>query len=37
MNAGFAVVSGAILLAGLLWLWASRHLAHDTALAPQRL
>ena len=31
LNAGFMVVSGMILLGGLLWLWGARYLARDTA------
>lgn len=31
MNTAFLVVSGAILLSGVLWLWGARHLAADTA------
>ncbi len=37
MNAGFAVVSGAILVSGVVWLLGARHLAADTAAAPRRL
>lgn len=37
MNAGFLCVSAAILLSGVTWLFASRYLAHDTALADHRL
>jgi LPXTG-motif cell wall-anchored protein len=31
MNTAFLVVSGAILLSGVLWLWGARYLAADTA------
>ncbi|MFN0012583.1 MAG: spinster family MFS transporter [Phycisphaerales bacterium] len=37
MNTGFLLVSGAILLSGVLWLIGTRHLAADTARAPTRL
>jgi MFS family permease len=37
LDVGFLVVSGMILLGGLLWLWGARYLARDTALAPTRL
>jgi MFS family permease len=37
MNVGFSAVSVAIVIGGLIWLWATRYLAHDTALAPQRI
>jgi MFS family permease len=33
MNAGFLVVSGMILISGVLWLCGARHLARDTARA----
>jgi MFS family permease len=33
MNAGFIVVSFAILVSGLIWLWGARHLARDTQRA----
>lgn len=37
MDVGFFLVSLAILLGGCLWLWGSRYLERDTALAPTRL
>jgi MFS family permease len=37
MEVGFIFVSLAILLGGLLWLWGTRYLSHDTAAAPTRL
>jgi hypothetical protein len=37
MDVGFIFVSLAILVGGILWLWGSRYLARDTALAPTRL
>jgi predicted MFS family arabinose efflux permease len=37
MDVGFAVVSLAILLGGILWLWGAKYLARDTELAPTRL
>lgn len=37
MNVGFAVVSGAILLSGVLWILGAKHLERDTALADTRL
>lgn len=37
MNVGFGVVSVAILLAGLFWLWGARYLGRDTELAPRRV
>jgi MFS family permease len=37
MNAGFLCVSAAILIAGVVWLFAARYLARDTELAPRRL
>jgi len=37
MNAGFAVLSPAILASGVFWLCGARHLARDTELAPTRL
>ena len=37
MNAGLFVVSLAILVGGILWLWGAKYLAHDTELAPTRL
>ncbi len=37
MNAGFLLVSGAILVSGVAWLVGVRHLAADTAAAPTRL
>jgi MFS family permease len=36
-DASFQFVSAAVLLGGLLWLWGTRYLAFDTALAPNRL
>jgi MFS family permease len=35
LRTGFLVVSGAILVGGVLWLWASRYLAADTEAAPR--
>ncbi len=37
MNAGFVVVSLAILVSGVFWLLGAKHLARDTQLAPTRL
>jgi MFS family permease len=37
MNVGFMVVSGTVLLGGVIWLFGVRYLERDTALAPQRL
>ncbi len=37
MNAGFLLVSFAILVGGVCWLWGARYLERDTALAPRRL
>jgi MFS family permease len=37
MYVGFVVVSGMILVGGLIWLCGARYLARDTALAPTRL
>jgi MFS family permease len=37
MYVGFLVVSGMILVGGVLWLWGARYLARDTTLAPTRL
>jgi MFS family permease len=37
LKTGFLVVSGMMLVAGLLWLWGARYLERDTALAPKRL
>jgi hypothetical protein len=37
MNAGFVVVSLAILVSGVFWLLGIKHLARDTQLAPTRL
>jgi MFS family permease len=37
MDTAIRAVAGVILLGGLLWLWGTRYLARDTALAPQRL
>ena len=37
MNTAFLVVSGMILLSGLLWLWGARYLQRDTELAPTRI
>jgi MFS family permease len=37
MKVAFRVVSGAILVGGILWLWGARYLERDTALAPTRL
>jgi MFS family permease len=37
MDVAFKVVSGMILLSGVLWLCGTRFLARDTALAPRRL
>jgi MFS family permease len=36
-DAAFAVVAGAMVLAGVFWLWGCRYLAVDTASAPTRL
>ena len=35
-NAAFGVVAAAMAVGGVLWLWASRYLAEDTAMAPLR-
>lgn len=37
MNIAFMLVSGMILLGGLLWLWGARYLAHDSANARLKL
>jgi hypothetical protein len=37
MNTGFLVVSFMFLASGVFWLWGTRYLARDTALAPTRL
>lgn len=37
LQTGFLLVSVTILVGGLLWLWAARYLAADTAAAPRRL
>ena len=37
LRTGFFVVSGAMLVGGALWLWASRYLAADTEAAPHSL
>ena len=37
LDTGFIVVSVLMLIGGLLWLWGSRYLERDTALAPTRL
>jgi hypothetical protein len=37
MNVGFLAVSAMIIISGVLWLLAARHLERDTALAPTRL
>jgi membrane protein len=37
MNTAFLVVSGLILIAGVIWLWGARYLARDTELAAKRL
>jgi MFS family permease len=37
MNVAFFVVSAAILLGGLFWLWGARYLARDTERAPHSL
>ena len=37
MNFGFSAVSAAILVGAFVWLWATRYLQRDTALAPQRI
>jgi MFS family permease len=37
LEMAFRVISVAVLIGGLLWLWGMRHLARDTALAPHRL
>jgi MFS family permease len=37
MDVGFAVVSGTVLLGGVIWLFGTSYLERDTALAPQRL
>lgn len=36
MNVGFGLVSVAVLVAGVFWMWGARHLARDTVLAPTR-
>jgi MFS family permease len=37
MNVAFLLVSVLILVGGVFWLWGTRYLARDTALAPTRL
>lgn len=37
LTAGFGVVGIFLVLGGLFWLWGTRYLAHDTAVAPTRL
>jgi MFS family permease len=37
LHDGFLLVSGMILVSGLLWFWGARHLQRDTALAISRL
>ena len=37
MNLAFLLVSGLILVGGLLWLWGARYLETDTKIAPMRL
>jgi MFS family permease len=37
LQTGFLVVSGMMVVAGLLWLWGARYLQRDTELAPRRL
>jgi MFS family permease len=37
LDRGFMVISGMILLSGLLWWWGARYLEEDTAAAPTRL
>jgi MFS transporter, Spinster family, sphingosine-1-phosphate transporter len=37
MNLAFLLVSGMILVGGLLWLWGARFLEADTKMAPMRL
>jgi MFS family permease len=37
LDPAFRVVSGMVLVGGLLWLWGARHLERDTALAPERI
>jgi MFS transporter, Spinster family, sphingosine-1-phosphate transporter len=37
MNVGFMAISAMFLVAGVLWLWGTRYLENDTALAPTRL
>ncbi len=37
MNLAFLVVSGMIFVGGLLWLWGTKYLEHDTKMAPRRL
>jgi hypothetical protein len=37
MNLAFLLVSGLILVGGLLWLWGARFLETDTKIAPMRL
>lgn len=36
-NVSFLVVSGAVLIGGVFWLWGARYLERDTRLAPTRL
>jgi MFS family permease len=37
MNVAFKFVSATILVGGLIWLWGTRYLKHDTEMAPKRL
>ncbi len=37
MNLAFLVVSGMIFVGGLLWLWGTKYLEHDTKMAPLRM
>ncbi len=37
MNVGFMGISAMFLVAGLFWLWGTRYLERDTALAPTRM
>jgi MFS family permease len=37
LETGFLVVSGMMVVAGVLWLWGARYLQRDTELAPRRL
>jgi MFS family permease len=37
LNFGFVAVSGMMLVGGILWLWGMKHLAPDTAAAPNLL